>query len=109
MIPAEEWDDQSSVEIGDEVQVWLDAVESDSGHIMVSKRKADRVLNWQRIVSSKKEGDNVQGRVMRKIKGGLLVDASNTALVGQTFAVTDNLKLAWQGEVRADFSGQIQT
>jgi small subunit ribosomal protein S1 len=74
LIPAEEWDDPTSVEIGDEVQVWLDAVESDSGHIMVSKRKADRVLNWQRIVSSKKEGDNVSGRVMRKIKGGLLVD-----------------------------------
>jgi hypothetical protein len=36
-------------------------------------------------------------------EGGLLVDASNTALVGQTFAPTDNLKLAWAGEVRADF------
>jgi small subunit ribosomal protein S1 len=74
LIPAEEWDDPSSLEIGDEVQVWLDAVESDSGNIVVSKRKADRVLNWQRIVSSKNEGDNVSGRVMRKIKGGLLVD-----------------------------------
>jgi len=74
LIPAEEWDDPTSVEAGDEVQVWLDAVESDSGHIVVSKRKADRVLNWQRIVSTKNEGDNVEGRVMRKIKGGLLVD-----------------------------------
>lgn len=36
-------------------------------------------------------------------QGGLLVDASNTALVGQTFDVTENLKLAWKGEVRADF------
>lgn len=36
-------------------------------------------------------------------EGGLLVDASNTALVGQTFPPTDNLKLAWAGEVRADF------
>lgn len=34
---------------------------------------------------------------------GRLVDASNTALVGQRFDVTENLKLAWQGEVRADF------
>ena len=36
-------------------------------------------------------------------EGGLLVDASNTALVGQAFPPTDNLKLAWAGEVRADF------
>lgn len=74
LIPAEEWDDSESVDIGDEVQVWLETVESDSGHIIVSKRKADRILNWQRILLSKKEGDSVEGRVMRKIKGGLLVD-----------------------------------
>ena len=74
LIPAEEWDDSGSVEVGDEVQVWLDAVESDSGHILLSKRKADRLLNWQKIISNKKEGDMVSGRVMRKIKGGLLVD-----------------------------------
>lgn len=36
-------------------------------------------------------------------KGGHLQDASNKALVGQTFAPTENLALAWQGEVRADF------
>ena len=36
-------------------------------------------------------------------EGGLLVDASNTDLVGQRFAPTENLKLAWAGEVRADF------
>ncbi len=74
LIPAEEWDDPSAIEPGDEVQVWLETVESDSGHIVVSKRKADRILNWQRIITSKNEGDPVEGRVMRKIKGGLLVD-----------------------------------
>ncbi len=74
LIPANEWDDVSSIDLGDEVQVWLDNVESDSGHIVLSKRKADRLLNWQRIVQTKEEGDVVDGRVMRKIKGGLLVD-----------------------------------
>ncbi len=74
IVPAAEWGDGGSVDIGDEVQVWLEAVESDSGHIVLSKRKADRLLNWQRIVSSKNEGDEVSGTVMRKIKGGLLVD-----------------------------------
>ena len=75
LIPAEEWDDNGgAVEVGDEIQVWLDAVESDSGHIVLSKRKADRILNWERLISNKKEGDPVEGRVMRKIKGGLLVD-----------------------------------
>ncbi len=74
LIPLDEWEDGSSVDTGDEVQVWLEAFESDSGHIVLSKRKADRLLNWQRIVETKSEGDTVEGRVMRKIKGGLLVD-----------------------------------
>ena len=74
LVPAGEWEDPSSIDPGDEVSVWLETVESDSGHIVLSKRKADRILNWQRIVETKQEGDPVTGRVMRKIKGGLLVD-----------------------------------
>jgi len=74
LIPTTEWDDPSSVDVGDEIQVWLEDVESDSGHVVLSKRKADRLLNWERIIKSKNEGDTITGHVMRKIKGGLLVD-----------------------------------
>ncbi|MHC4698224.1 MAG: 30S ribosomal protein S1 [Planctomycetota bacterium] len=74
LIGVGEWEDPSSVDTGDEVQVWLETVESDSGHIVLSKRKADRILNWHRILETKNEGDTIEGRVMRKIKGGLLVD-----------------------------------
>jgi len=74
ILPLNEWDDPSSVDIGDEVEVLLEAVESETGVVVISKRKADRILNWQRIVQTCKEGDIVKGRVMRKIKGGLLVD-----------------------------------
>jgi small subunit ribosomal protein S1 len=42
--------------------------------VQVSKRRADRILNWRRIVETTNEGDTVKGRVLRKIKGGLLVD-----------------------------------
>jgi small subunit ribosomal protein S1 len=74
VIPQSEWADPSSIDLGDEVDVLLEAVESESGVVVLSKRKADRILNWQRIVRTSKEGDEVKGRVMRKIKGGLLVD-----------------------------------
>ncbi|HEY3245860.1 MAG TPA: 30S ribosomal protein S1 [Phycisphaerae bacterium] len=74
VIAVNEWDDPGEIEIGDDVDVLLETVESDSGVIVLSKRKADRILNWQRIVDTHKEGDKVKGRVMRKIKGGLLVD-----------------------------------
>ncbi len=74
VIPVNEWDDRSAIDIGDAIDVWLETVESDSGLIVISKRKADRLLNWQRLVETANEGDDVKGKVMRKIKGGLLVD-----------------------------------
>ena len=69
-----EFDEPQDVEIGDVVEVLLDEVEGEGGLVQVSKRKADRIRGWEKIVTEKAEGDTVEGKVMRKIKGGLLVD-----------------------------------
>ncbi|MCE9592142.1 MAG: 30S ribosomal protein S1 [Planctomycetes bacterium] len=69
-----EFDSPDDVEIGDTVEVLLEELEGETGVIAISKRKADRIRGWQRIVERNKEGDTVEGKVMRKIKGGLLVD-----------------------------------
>ena len=55
-------------------KVLLEDVEGDTGLVKISKRKADRIINWEAIMKSKKEGDPVSGKVTKKIKGGLLVD-----------------------------------
>src|SRR5207248_8587984 len=68
-----EFDDPSAVKVGDVVQVLLEDVEGDTGLVKISKRKADRIINWEAIMKSKKEGDPVSGKVTKKIKGGLLV------------------------------------
>src|SRR6476469_6895886 len=69
-----EFDEPENVEIGSEVRVLLEDVEGDTGLVKISKRKADRIINWEAIMKSKKEGDPVSGKVTKKIKGGLLVD-----------------------------------
>ena len=69
-----EFDDPAAVKIGEVVQVLLEDVEGDTGLVKISKRKADRMINWESIMKSKKEGDPVSGKVTKKIKGGLLVD-----------------------------------
>ena len=61
-------------EPGTEINVLLEAVDDETGMIVLSKRRADRILNWKRIVETHTEGDVVRGKVLRKIKGGLLVD-----------------------------------
>ena len=69
-----EFDDPDEIRIGDDIEVFLDAVESDSGLVLLSKRKADRIRGWERIIAHSKEGDTIKGKVTRRIKGGLLVD-----------------------------------
>jgi len=69
-----EFDNFDDVEVGDVVEVFLEAIEDESGIVKLSKRKADRIRGWEQILQTKKEGDIVEGRGMRKIKGGLLVD-----------------------------------
>jgi small subunit ribosomal protein S1 len=69
-----EFDEPDKVKPGDEVRVLLEDVEGDTGLVKISKRKADRIINWEAIMKSKKEGDPVTGKVTKKIKGGLLVD-----------------------------------
>jgi len=72
-VPLEEFRHEE-VEVGQQVDVLLEAVEDESGLVLLSKRKADRIKGWERVLSTYAEGDTVEGRVSRKIKGGLLVD-----------------------------------
>lgn len=100
-IPLIEFPDPTHLKVGDEVEVFVEAVEDEQGMVMLSKSKADRQKGWERIINHFKEGDVIDGRPVRKVKGGLMVDigieafmpaslssskgyANLDALVGQT-------------------------
>ena len=75
LVPTDEWiDDDGLPKVGDKIQVLLEEVEDNFGLIILSKRKADRIREWERIIATHQEGDVVTGTVVRKIKGGLLVN-----------------------------------
>ncbi len=74
IVAIDEWDGEEPPKPGQRVAVLLEEIEDEFGLILLSKRKADRIKKWMDITSSKKEGDVVTGHVIRKIKGGLLVD-----------------------------------
>ena len=78
-IDLREWFDEGTGELsppqaGDEVQVLLEAVEDETGGVVLSYRKAKRQKEWEMVIEKHKEGDVVSGQVTRKIKGGLLVN-----------------------------------
>ena len=79
VIPLEEWKDDGLDRVvppkpGEVIQVLLEAVEDESGVIVLSYRKAKRQKEWEDVIAKHKEGDVVAGPVTRKIKGGLLVN-----------------------------------
>jgi len=73
MVEACEFDDPSEIVPGKEIEVLLEEMDAESG-ILLSKRKADRIRGWERVIENNAEGDVVKGIVSRRIKGGLLVD-----------------------------------
>jgi small subunit ribosomal protein S1 len=74
-VPLKEFgDDPSAVEIGAEVEVFLENVEDSEGRVVLSKQKADFMRVWDHIKEAHDTGNTVQGRLMRRIKGGIVVD-----------------------------------
>ncbi len=69
-----EADDLKDIEKGIELEVYLDQIEDSSGLVVLSKKKADRIRGWERVMEIYSVGDVVKGKCVRKIKGGLLVD-----------------------------------
>jgi small subunit ribosomal protein S1 len=73
-IPLDEFDDPLALQLGQEIECLVEVIDDEVGFILLSKRKADRIRGWEKIIKTHKEGDDVRGMVLRKIKGGLLVD-----------------------------------
>jgi small subunit ribosomal protein S1 len=81
-IPRNEWEEgEAPPEVGQKIKVLIEEVEDQHTNleevrnmISLSKRKAEKIIQWETMMSSVQEGQVVTGTVTRKIKGGLLVD-----------------------------------
>ncbi len=81
LIPLNEWgEEEDPPEPGQVVKVLVEDVENSladgdsGGMIILSKRKAEKIEAWLKVMETVHEDDIVTGTVTRKIKGGLLVD-----------------------------------
>ena len=72
-VSADEFAEGDEVQVGAKVQVMIVDIEP-NGEVILSKRQADLEIGWQSVLGNNAEGDRVSGKVVRKIKGGLLVD-----------------------------------
>ena len=81
LVPISEFSEPSEIILGGEVEVLLDHPEDDHGQIVLSREKAERMRQWEHIMQNCEEGSIVKGRVLRKVKGGLMVDIGMEAFL----------------------------
>ena len=73
-IPAHEFLDLGELEIGSDLEIFLERLEDRDGNPQLSFDKAEQKKNWEKIVNTCEEGSVITGRVRSKVKGGLVVN-----------------------------------
>lgn len=81
LIPVNEFSDPNELLLGNDIEVFLDQTEGDDGQIVLSREKARRQRQWEYILEHCEEGSIVNGKVIRKVKGGLMVDIGMEAFL----------------------------
>ena len=66
--------DSASLKVGDELDVMLESKENDEGMVVLSYEKAKKFKGWQNIMENYSEGDEIEGKVFKKVRGGFMVD-----------------------------------
>jgi len=74
VIPLDEFPQPLNIVVGEEVDVFLDAVEDQNGQLILSKQKADFLRVWERIREAYEQGALIDGKLVKRIKGGMVVD-----------------------------------
>lgn len=85
-ISISEFSDPDAIKIGDEVDVYLESKEDDNGMVVLSKQKAERAVGWDMVISRYNEGDVVDGKVSKKVKGGFMVNVGVEAFLPASLA-----------------------
>jgi small subunit ribosomal protein S1 len=74
VISLAEFSDPGSIHVGDTIEVFLEKMENQDGLVVLSKQRADFVRVWDRVKEAHDREQVAEGKLVRKIKGGVVVD-----------------------------------
>ena len=69
-----EFTEENLPEVGEKIDVYLERMEDESGKTVLSKEKADFLRRWTELRNHHETGEIISGRIIRRIKGGMIVD-----------------------------------
>ena len=76
IVPISEFRDLKEMKAGDEVEVFIESVEDKDGQLILSRKRAQNLRSWQQINDSMDNDTIIMGHVMRRTKGGFVVDVN---------------------------------
>jgi small subunit ribosomal protein S1 len=76
MIPSDQFsaEELQNVKVGDRLQVYIEECEDADGNLVLSKEKADKMKIWEELEKLYKEEKSIEGKIVSRIKGGMMVD-----------------------------------
>ncbi|MGA9115254.1 MAG: 30S ribosomal protein S1 [Bacteroidota bacterium] len=74
VVPLAEFTRPEELKVGEEIEVFLESVENKDGQLVLSRKRADFMRVWERVTKAFDTGEVLQGRCVRRIKGGIVVD-----------------------------------
>ena len=74
IIPLSEFGNHPEVKVGDEIDIFLESIEDQDGQVVLSKSRADFLLVWDRIRKAYETGEPMDGKVRKRVKGGMIVN-----------------------------------
>ncbi len=73
-IPKSEFVSTEEIKIGAEVDIVIESVEDEEGNLVLSKKRADFLKIWEKIIQAYENDEVLTGKILRRIKGGMVVD-----------------------------------
>ena len=67
-------DGQLNIEVGDQIEVALEAVEDGYGETRISREKARKISTWKNLENALESGEFITGKILNRVKGGFAVE-----------------------------------
>lgn len=76
IVPKDEFDNIEELKPNDEIEVYVDELDNGEGQVLLSRRRADFIKNWDRVIKKYENDEVIPGTITRRIKGGMVVNIS---------------------------------
>ena len=69
---------ENKIKIDEEIEVFVENIEDKNGEVQVSANKALKIKGWEKIVKAYDNNEPVMGKIVSKVKGGVIVEHTDT-------------------------------